>query len=295
MRRQPFSVLLVAAFWLALLLPALAFPASTTIIGPNGSGGADTARVTAANGLQADVTRVQGSNTTSACTVSATGGACSTAMLGKSGFGVQVTAISSPTGITIQPEVSLDGGTTWKATWFENANTFDRTLTLTAFAATDTYSVIGISGATHYRLNCTARTSGTVTFQATASDVVLGPYYKAPAGTFVSSGLSTATALTQLIAAPASGISIHIKAIHMSASVASTTTTDQQLTLKYGTGSNCGTGTTYLWGSFSPANGGFTISFSPGVDIQLPAANALCWIHAAAGSKIVNVLYFLGP
>jgi hypothetical protein len=280
---------------LLILAPALTLAQSTYLKGPDGSGNVDTPRVTAEQGLQVDVTRVQGANTTSSCTVNATGGFCSTSMLGKSTFGVQVTAISSPSGITIQPEVSLDGGTTWKAVKFENATGDDRSLTITSFTAADTYSVIGVSGATHYRLNCTARTSGSVTFQATASDAMGATYYKPLSTTFATSGLATATTLTQLIAAPASGISIHVKSIHMSASVAATTTADQQLTLKYGTGTNCGTGTTYLWGSFNPANGGFTVSFPLGADLQLPAANALCWIHAATGSKIVNVLYYLGP
>ena len=108
------------------------------------------------------------------------------------------------------------------------------------------------------------------------------------------SGLSTATALTQLIAAPGASVSIYITAWKCSSSAAATATADQQCTLKYGTGTNCGTGTTYLDGCFNPANGGCHSPF-PGGPVKVPANNALCWIHAATGSKIVSVQYFLAP
>ncbi|HQR17691.1 MAG TPA: hypothetical protein PK948_04955 [Gemmatimonadales bacterium] len=107
--------------------------------------------------------------------------------------------------------------------------------------------------------------------------------------TTVSSGLSTATTLTQLIAASGSN-KVYIVNWKCSASVAATTTTDQQCTLKYGTGSNCATGTTYLDGCFNPATGGCN-----GAQIVAPASQAVCWIHAAAGSKIVTITYYQAP
>jgi len=110
---------------------------------------------------------------------------------------------------------------------------------------------------------------------------------------FATTGLSTATTLTELIAVPGASVSVYITGWKCSSSAASTTTTDQQCTLKYGTGTNCGTGTTYVDGCFQGSNGGCAESMdSP---IKLPANNALCWIHAAAGSKIVRVNYFLAP
>lgn len=110
---------------------------------------------------------------------------------------------------------------------------------------------------------------------------------------FVTSGLSTATTLTQLVAAPGAGVSIYITGWKCSASVAATATADQQCTLKYGTGTNCGTGTTYVDGCFQIANGGCAESMS--MPLKVPANNALCWVHAATGSKITRVNYFLAP
>jgi len=107
------------------------------------------------------------------------------------------------------------------------------------------------------------------------------------------SGLSTATVLTQLIAAPGASVSVYIHSISCSASVASTTTADQQCRIKAGTGAACATGTTDLWGAFQPANGGAAVTFpSP---IKVTANNAVCWIHAVVGSKIVNIQYHLAP
>lgn len=109
-----------------------------------------------------------------------------------------------------------------------------------------------------------------------------------------SSGLSTATTLTELIAAPGASVSIYITSWKCSSSAASTATTDQQCTIKRGTGTNCGTGTTYVDGCFQTANGGCASSFDGG-PLKITANNALCWIHAATGSKIVTVNYFLAP
>jgi hypothetical protein len=103
--------------------------------------------------------------------------------------------------------------------------------------------------------------------------------------TTASSGLSTVTALTQIVAVSGSN-KIYVLNWKCSSSAASTTTTDQQCTLKYGTGSNCVTGTTYIDGCFQTANGGCN-----GGQLVIPASQALCWIHAAAGSKIVTVTY----
>lgn len=108
-----------------------------------------------------------------------------------------------------------------------------------------------------------------------------------------SSGLSTATTLTQIQAAPGASLSLYVTGFLMSASVASTTTTDQQLTLKYGTGSNCVTGTTYITGCFNAAND--ECSRELVTPIKIPANNALCWIHAAAGSKIISVTGHTAP
>lgn len=102
-----------------------------------------------------------------------------------------------------------------------------------------------------------------------------------------SSGLSTATALTQLVAAPGPSLRIYVVHWHCSGSMASTTTADQQFTLKTGDG-------TYLDGCFTPANGGAAIGDGAAPVIALPVNKSLCWINAAVGSKIVTVTYYVG-
>ena len=106
-------------------------------------------------------------------------------------------------------------------------------------------------------------------------------------GTFSTdpSGLSTSTTLTQIVAASGTN-RIIVKNAQCSASVASTTTTDQQCDFYYGTGTNCATGTTASVGCFQPALGGCNTQ-----EFVVPAGQALCWIHAAAGSKRVHVTY----
>ena len=104
---------------------------------------------------------------------------------------------------------------------------------------------------------------------------------------------STATTLTEIQAAPGAGASLYITDITMSASVIATTTTDQYLTLKYGTGANCGTGTTVLYPAYNLAFAGVVANLV--TPIKLPAANALCFIHAAAGNKNVVVGGYIAP
>lgn len=418
--------------WAWLLMPGLVLAQSTRIIGPTGTGTTGTAKVTNAKGLQVDP---QIANVSAACTVNATGGFCSTAMAGKAAIGVQVTAISAPSGITVIPEASLDGGTTWKAITggFIAIGTNIVSDALASFSVGDTYSIAKVSGATHYRLNCTARTSGTVTLQATAaeneipvraflaqdtvqsgcllnaadatctvplagkssagfvvtatstpsgiilvsetsrdgtnwdghpmSDASTGDcisvvpnaslavgfgktlvlaggdrYARIRVRTYTSGSItvtatatdttsptcingvdrgsyainnSTATTSTLVIgpqsctanAAPWSCCTaantgatcvVYVTSAVYSASVASTTTSNQQLIIQYGTGSTCGTGTTFLTGAFGLALGGFAAVGGQVAAHKVPAGSNVCWIHAAAGNKTVSVTYTIG-
>lgn len=104
---------------------------------------------------------------------------------------------------------------------------------------------------------------------------------------------SSATTLTEIRAAPGAALSLYITDILASASVAATVTADQQLTLKYGTGTNCGTGTTAIWSHFNAVNDGPSVRYS--TPIKVPANNALCFIHAAAGNKSVVVNGYIAP
>lgn len=101
-------------------------------------------------------------------------------------------------------------------------------------------------------------------------------------------GLTVFAQATCTAAGIAAGKAMYITDIVASASVVSTTTADQQLELKYGTGSNCGTGTTMVFNYFNAATAGPTVHFT--VPIPIPTGNDLCWMHAATGNKsfVVN-------
>jgi hypothetical protein len=146
----------------------------------------DRARGTIANGAAVDVTRVQGADTTTSGTIStacATGIGCAAssyvavAALGKQGAGAQVTAISSPTGITLQCDVSMNGGTTWSeaaagSCAFDSAKSGVKSNTINTFVVGDAYSLQGSAGERNIRVRASALTSGTVTFTVSATDTL---------------------------------------------------------------------------------------------------------------------------
>ena len=100
----------------------------------------------------------------------------------------------------------------------------------------------------------------------------------------VNSAATTLTALGGSCVAPTVvGQSLYITDITASASAAATTTADQYLELKSGTGGSCGTGTAVVWAAYNAANDGKAISFT--TPIQVAANSELCWMDAVAGSK----------
>ncbi len=94
----------------------------------------------------------------------------SQALTGTTGVAAVITATSSPSGITLTPQVSYDGGTNWINSSFYNV--FDATVsfTLTSFTVGNTYSISTGDGATHVRVVATAWTSGSVTVRLSASN-----------------------------------------------------------------------------------------------------------------------------
>jgi len=91
----------------------------------------------------------------------------------------------------------------------------------------------------------------------------------------------TNTTVTQVVAAPAAGLSIYVRGIVVTKSVAAT----GAVTLVYGTGTNCGTGTTTLL----TISGATSNSLLPGyipLGILVPAAKALCLNTEAAGTGV---------
>lgn len=65
-------------------------------------------------------------------------------------------------------------------------------------------------------------------------------------------------------------------------------------TLKYGTGTACGTGTTVFWGAMTTAATQATVIQSFQTPIKLPANVDVCWINSTAGSKFLVISGYVG-
>jgi len=101
--------------------------------------------------------------------------------------------------------------------------------------------------------------------------------------------VSTATTLTELTGcAVEAGTTYYITDIVFASSVISATAADSQLTIKYGTGTACATGTTVAWVASNLAH--TTVTSSLQTPIRIPKGNALCWIDSPAGTKSVLVV-----
>jgi hypothetical protein len=228
----------------------------------------------------------------SGCVLNAANATCQVSMVGKSSAGFVVTAVSSPTGITLVQESSRDGPS-WDGHPFADVSASGDCISSipnASLAVGYGKSLVLGNGEGFVRVRASAWTSGSVTVTVRASDSAGPTVCRTVDQATVTTGLVTTTTLSQIVAAPAAG-AIRLLSVVASASVAATTTADQQLRFKSGTGSNCATGTADVIGAFNAANGGFAIAWPPGAGPKLAATSALCWIHAAAGSKIITVTY----
>lgn len=235
----------------------------------------------------------------SACSLAAANDTCQVSMAGKTSVGFVVTANTTPTGMVMVAEESRDG-TNWQLVGFVDDTEGDCAWTVTnAQLSTNGFTrslAIG-AGIRYARVRLTARTTNATTVAVTATDTEPKscPF---PAASHSTQAVSTATTLTELVAVPtqvdSKDLSIYVTSVIASSSAASSTAADAHFTFKYGTGTNCGTGTTTLMPlAMNVANGGFVWSLPPGSYIKVPAGKALCWIHSVAGSKVINVSYFL--
>lgn len=66
-------------------------------------------------------------------------------------------------------------------------------------------------------------------------------------------------------------------------------------TLKYGTGTTCGTGTTVFWGAMTAAATQATVVQHLMTPIALPVNNDVCWISSTAGSKFIVITGYYTP
>lgn len=107
--------------------------------------------------------------------------------------------------------------------------------------------------------------------------------------------VSTATTITAVGGACAAvpGQVLYITDI-LFASNAGAIAADSFDTLKYGTGTTCGTGTTVFWGAMATAATQNTVIQSFQTPIKLPANVDVCWINSTAGSKFLVISGYLG-
>lgn len=105
--------------------------------------------------------------------------------------------------------------------------------------------------------------------------------------------VSTATTLTALCSAVAPNRAMYITDIEFGSSAAAATfSADTFPTLKFGTGTTCGTGTTVAWQAMVGATGQVTSNLV--TPIKIPKGNDVCWIMSTAGSKTVQIHGFFG-
>jgi hypothetical protein len=108
--------------------------------------------------------------------------------------------------------------------------------------------------------------------------------------------VSTATTITAVggDCAAKPGFRLFVTDIHFSTNAAGIAA-DSFPTLKYGTGTTCGTGTTIFWGAFSPAATQNVIYAQLATPILLPVNVDVCWIDSSAGSKFLVLTGYVKP
>jgi hypothetical protein len=104
--------------------------------------------------------------------------------------------------------------------------------------------------------------------------------------------VATATTATVGCASVYSTRAMYVTDITFGSSAASGTAADSFPTLKYGTGSTCGTGTVVFWQSLTAAN--TTVVSNQSTPIKIPKGNDICWIMSTAGSKTIQIQGFYG-
>lgn len=173
-----------------------------------GAGAAEIARVMNAQPAGTEyglaVREVPGDNVTGSTALGAANATIAVACAGMQGAGFQLLA-GTLVG-TIVPEVSLDGGTTWIPTFFDDSSTSAKASSIvfgSANAAT-ARSILLASGASHARVRVSAYTSGTANASARASMAYAPSVSQQRSSTTTQSNVAaTLSASTTLLAANA--------------------------------------------------------------------------------------------
>jgi hypothetical protein len=108
--------------------------------------------------------------------------------------------------------------------------------------------------------------------------------------------VSTATTITAVGGACAAraGLALNITDISFSTN-AGGIAADTFNTLKYGTGTTCGTGTTVFWGAMTTAATQATVFETFATPLRLPQNVDVCWINSTAGSKFLVIAGYYTP
>lgn len=108
---------------------------------------------------------------TAATVLSAAGNTVAIDMNGNNSVGMIVTAVSSPSGVTIVGDVSYDGGTNWSnGTAYFTTTAGSRASSISVTAAGLAYTLQVGGGVTNVRVRVSALTSGTITVQLSTSN-----------------------------------------------------------------------------------------------------------------------------
>jgi len=104
---------------------------------------------------------------------------------------------------------------------------------------------------------------------------------------------STATTSTTVTGctAPGAGLSIYITGLQWSSSVTSTVT--DYMTIQDGTGGNCAAATTVRWEGYAQAFTTVPVVFQQ--PLKVDANSEVCFVHAGAGQRTVNIQGFIAP
>lgn len=122
------------------------------------------------------------------------------------------------------------------------------------------------------------------------SQVLTRPQEGQPIRCTITSTATTSTVVTGC-SAPGAAVSIYISSLQWSSSIISTTANFMRI--QSGTGGTCGTATTVLHDSYALAFTTVPIVFEQ--PIKLTANHELCFIHAAAGTRLVNIQGYIAP
>jgi hypothetical protein len=127
--------------------------------------------------------------------------------------------------------------------------------------------------------------STTITGSLPAGSATIGAVTN-PNQATASVAINVSTATTTQLVALSSGKAIYVSAWDVTVLAA------DNITLEYGTGSNCGTGTTTLTGAYQfPAGGGISKGSGIAPVLFVPASNALCILTSANTQASGSVSY----